>query len=124
MTPERTGSRMFFPRSKSLFDMVGGDTRSCSFHVIKLGGILVSLDSGATIGPHAPASVRKSSLDFTTQRLERLTFFDRGNLRARLRTVLPLDEARTAREMLAGAPQKSRKIVLDIASLGEYSCCS
>jgi len=38
--------------------------------------------------------------------------FDSGKLATQVGTVLPLEEARTAHEMLAGAPHKRGKIVL------------
>jgi hypothetical protein len=41
--------------------------------------------------------------------------FDRGTLTARVGTVLLLEQARTAREMLGGAPHKRGKIGLNVA---------
>jgi NADPH:quinone reductase-like Zn-dependent oxidoreductase len=55
-------------------------------------------------------------VEVRTQRLQELTaLFDRRELKARVGTVLPLDQARTAHEMLGGAPHNSGKIVLKIA---------
>ena len=49
-------------------------------------------------------------------RLEKITdLFDRGKLTARVGTVLPLEQARTAHEMLGGAPHSRGKIVLNVA---------
>jgi hypothetical protein len=42
--------------------------------------------------------------------------FDSGKLVTDVGTVLPLEEARTAHEMLEGAPHKRGKIVLGIAA--------
>jgi NADPH:quinone reductase-like Zn-dependent oxidoreductase len=42
--------------------------------------------------------------------------FDSGKLVTDVGTVLPLAEARIAHEMLAGAPPKRGKIVLNIAA--------
>ena len=101
-----------------VLDMVGGATRSRSFQVIKPGGILVSVVSDAPPGPNVPAGVRSVFflVDVSTQRLERLTErFDGGVLKARVGSVLPLDQVRRAHEMLGGAPHERGKIVLRIA---------
>jgi len=51
----------------------------------------------------------------TTARLQTLTaLFDAGRITARVGSILPLSEARRAHCMLAGAPHKSGKIVLQI----------
>ena len=51
----------------------------------------------------------------TTARLQTLTtLFDAGRITARVGSILPLSEARQAQAMLAGAPHKSGKIVLQI----------
>ncbi|MGQ0592113.1 MAG: zinc-binding dehydrogenase [Gammaproteobacteria bacterium] len=51
----------------------------------------------------------------TTARLDTITdLFDRGKLTARVGTVLPLEQARTAHEMLGGAPHSRGKIVLNV----------
>jgi NADPH:quinone reductase-like Zn-dependent oxidoreductase len=54
----------------------------------------------------------------TTGRLDALAdLFDSGRLLPRVGTVFPLASARTAHEMLAGAPQAPGKIVLDVADV-------
>ena len=101
-----------------VLDMVGGETRKRSFRVIRPGGILVSVVSDAPAEAGAPAGVRTVFflVDVTTARLELLTnLFDRGELKARVGTVLPLDQARIAHEMLGGAPHKNGKIILNVA---------
>jgi NADPH:quinone reductase-like Zn-dependent oxidoreductase len=103
-----------------VLDMVGGDTKSRSFQVIRPGGILVSVVSAACPELDLPAAVRSVFflVEVNTRRLEELkALFDRGELKARVGTVLPLDQARKAHEMLSGAPHKSGKIVLKIADL-------
>jgi NADPH:quinone reductase-like Zn-dependent oxidoreductase len=56
-------------------------------------------------------------VDVTTERLDTLTkLFDSGDFRVEVGTVLPLDQAPTAHEMLAGAPHKRGKIVLEVAA--------
>ena len=101
-----------------VLDLVGGDTRMRSFKIIKPGGILVSAVSNESPQPGLATDVRSVFflVEVTTQRLQELTaLFDRRELQARVGTVLPLDQARTAHEMLGGAPHNSGKIVLKIA---------
>jgi len=108
------------PKVDIVLDMVGGETRSRSFKVIKPGGILVSVVSDADPEPNSPADVRSVFflVEVTTQRLERLTEqFDRGGLTPRVGEVLPLAQARHAHEMLGGASHESGKIVLKVADL-------
>jgi NADPH:quinone reductase-like Zn-dependent oxidoreductase len=51
----------------------------------------------------------------TTARLQTLTtLFDAGRITARVGSILPLSEARQAHGMLAGAPHKPGKIILEI----------
>ena len=103
-----------------VLDLVGGDTKNRSFQIIKPGGILVSVVSKALAPPNVPPGVRSVFflVDVTTQRLKKLAaLFDRGELKAQVGTVLPLDQAREAHEMLDGAPHKSGKIVLSVADL-------
>jgi NADPH:quinone reductase-like Zn-dependent oxidoreductase len=51
----------------------------------------------------------------TTARLQTLTpLFDTGRITTRVGSILPLSEARQAQGMLAGAPHKPGKIVLEI----------
>jgi NADPH:quinone reductase-like Zn-dependent oxidoreductase len=53
----------------------------------------------------------------TTARLSKITqLFDSGKLVTDVGTVLRLEDARTAHEMLAGRPHRRGKIVLDIDS--------
>lgn len=101
-----------------VLDLVGGDTRARSFAVIKPGGILVSTVSKPTAQDDRSRGVRAVFflVEVTSERLDKLTdLFDSGKLKARVGTVLPLDQVRTAHEMLAGAPHLGGKIVLHIA---------
>jgi NADPH:quinone reductase-like Zn-dependent oxidoreductase len=53
--------------------------------------------------------------EVTTARLQALTtLFDAGRITARVGSILLLSDARQAQLMLAGAPHKSGKIVLQI----------
>jgi NADPH:quinone reductase-like Zn-dependent oxidoreductase len=99
----------------AVIDTVGGDTRERSFGVIKPGGILVSVVSPFPEGPAKHPGVRSVFfiVEVNTARLDTLTtLFDSGKLVAEVGTVLPLEQARTAHQMLAGAPHKRGKIVL------------
>jgi NADPH:quinone reductase-like Zn-dependent oxidoreductase len=103
----------------AVLDMVGGEIRERSFAVLKPSGILVSVASPI---PQEMAAARGTRAIFflvevTTERLNTITeLFDSGKLIADVGTVLPLNEARVAHEMLAGAPHKRGKIVLEVAA--------
>jgi NADPH:quinone reductase-like Zn-dependent oxidoreductase len=56
-------------------------------------------------------------VEVTTARLNTIAeLFDSAKLVTHVGTVLPLDEARTAHEMLAGAAHRQGKIVLKVAA--------
>lgn len=98
-----------------LIDTVGGETRERSLRGLKPGGVLVSVVS--TDPPSSPPDVRVVFfyVEVTTERLNRISqLFDSAELQASVGSVLPLQEVRTAHEMLAGAPHKRGKIVLKV----------
>ena len=102
-----------------VLDTVGGDTQERSLRVLKPGGILVSAVSPVPEAIQKRYDVRAAFfyVDVTTARLNKITeLFDTGKLVTDVGTVLPLEEARIAHEMLGGAPHKRGKIVLRIAS--------
>lgn len=99
------------PPVDAVLDTIGGETQHHSFRVLKPGGIVVSSVSP----PPQTAGFRSAFflVDVTTTRLAVLSkLFDSGKLSAEVGTVLPLEEARRAHEMLAGAPHKRGKILL------------
>jgi NADPH:quinone reductase-like Zn-dependent oxidoreductase len=99
------------PPVDAVLDTVGGETQQRSFLVLKPCGVLVSVISP----PPQPAGFRAVFflVDVTSSRLGTMAgLLDSGKLRAEVGTVLPLEEARRAHEMLAGAPHKRGKIVL------------
>ena len=105
-----------------VIDTVGGDMRKRSFGIVKPGGILVSVVSEPMPERHQSNGVRAVFflVEVTTARLDKITeLFNRGKLVTRVGTILPLEQARTAHEMLGGAPHKGGKIVLNVA--GESS---
>ena len=97
-------------------DTVGGDTREHSYAVLKPGGILVSVVTPFPETGHHPG-VREAFfiVDVTTARLNTIAaLFAAGKLATHVGAVLPLRQAQTAHEMLAGAPHKRGKIVLTL----------
>jgi NADPH:quinone reductase-like Zn-dependent oxidoreductase len=99
-----------------VIDTVGGDTRDRSFRTLKPGGILVSVVSTDPL-PERP-NVRSVLfyVEVTTARLNSIRdLLDRGELATQVGTLLPLEKARTAHEMLAGAPHKRGKLVLSVS---------
>lgn len=108
------------PKVDVVLDTVGGETRDRSFGIVKPGGILVSAVPGLTtrLGPDEPVRTAFFLVDVTTQHLNALSeLFNAKRLRPRVGTVVPLAEVRAAHEMLAGAPHRAGKIVLQIADL-------
>jgi NADPH:quinone reductase-like Zn-dependent oxidoreductase len=103
------------PRVDAVLDTVGGETQRRSFGVLKPGGILVSVVSPVPENPPLPAGLRSTFflVDVTTRRLNILAkLFDSGKLVSQVGTILPLTQARTTHEMLAGAPHQRGKILL------------
>jgi NADPH:quinone reductase-like Zn-dependent oxidoreductase len=82
---------------------------------VKTGGVLVSVVSPQPL-PQRPG-VRSVFFyaEITAARLNLLTkLFEEAKLSARVGSILPLQDARTAHYMLAGAPHKRGKIVLEM----------
>jgi NADPH:quinone reductase-like Zn-dependent oxidoreductase len=102
-----------------VLDTVGGETQQRSLRVLKPGGILVSAVApvAETAQKHYGVRAAYFYVDVTTTRLNKITeLFDSGKLTTDVGTVLPLEQARVAHEMLGGAPHKRGKIVLSIAA--------
>jgi NADPH:quinone reductase-like Zn-dependent oxidoreductase len=105
------------PPVDAVIDTVGGDTRARSFGIIRPGGVLVTVVSEPLPERHQSNGVRAVFflVEVTTSRLDKIAdLFNRSELTARVGTVLPLEQARMAHEMLAGAPHKRGKIVLEV----------
>src|SRR5690349_19946816 len=99
-------------------DTVVGNAQQRSLHLLKPGGILVSDVSPVPETTQKRYGIRAAYfyVDVTTSRLNKITeLFDSGKLVSNVGTVLPLEEARIALEMLEGAPHQRGKIVLRIA---------
>jgi NADPH:quinone reductase-like Zn-dependent oxidoreductase len=102
-----------------VLDTIGGETQHRSLSVLKPGGILVSVVSKVPEETQKKFGVRAAYfyVDVTTDRLNKITgLFDEGALVPHVGTVLPLTDARTAHEMLVGAPHKRGKIVLQVSA--------
>jgi NADPH:quinone reductase-like Zn-dependent oxidoreductase len=100
-----------------VLDTVGGDTQDRSFLVLKRGGVLVSAVSAPDQQKAARGDVRALFflVEVSSRRLgEIAALIDAGELHTRIGDVLPLAQARTAHEMLAGKPHKRGKIVLTV----------
>src|SRR5690349_8618930 len=102
-----------------VLDTVGGDTQQRSLRVLKPGGILVSVVSPVPELMQKRYGIRAAYfyVNVTTARLKTITeLFESGRLVTDVGTVLSLEDARIAHEMLDGAPHKRGKIVLSIAA--------
>jgi len=96
-----------------VLDKVGGDTQRRSLRVLKPGGILVSAVSPVPETTQKQCGVRAAYfyVDVTTARLNKITeLFDSGKLVTEIGTVLTLEEARAAHEMLGGETHKRGKM--------------
>jgi NADPH:quinone reductase-like Zn-dependent oxidoreductase len=103
----------------AVFDTVGGETQQRSLRILKPDGILVSIVSAVPEAAQKQYGIRAAYFyaGVTTARLNRITeLFHSGKLFTDVGTVLPLEDARMAHEMLAGAPHHRGKIVLNIAA--------
>jgi NADPH:quinone reductase-like Zn-dependent oxidoreductase len=99
-----------------LLDTVGGEARARAVRVMKPGGMLVSVVSTEPIPAQSNVHSVFFYVDVTTQRLNLISnLIDRMQLNPRVGTVMPLMDVRRTHEMLAGAPHKPGKIVLQIA---------
>ncbi len=98
-----------------VLDTVGGDTRERSYGVLKSGGVLVSVVSADSMSERPDVRSVFFYAEVSTERLNRISkLFYSGRLTPQVGTLLPLNYVRTAHEMLAGAPHKRGKIVLEV----------
>lgn len=102
------------PQVDAVLDTVGGDTLQRCSGAVKPGGRLISV-----VSTQPPQRAGIQSVFFyaevTSERLRNVTdMFEKRRISPRVGSVLPLAEARSAHEMLAGAPHKSGKIILQL----------
>lgn len=116
LDPDAPGFARALPRVDAILDTVGGSTLERCVGALKAGGKLVSVVSAEPLPQSAGVQAIFFYAEVTTARLQALNpLFERGTISARVGSVLPLAEARTAHQMLAGAPHKPGKIVLQLA---------
>jgi NADPH:quinone reductase-like Zn-dependent oxidoreductase len=116
---QRTRFEDAVPPVDAVIDTVGGQTRERSLEVLRPGGILVTVVSPPPrrTGVVDRVEVLFFIVDVTTARLNTIAeLFQSGKLTAHVGTVLPLEEAREAHWMLAGAAHARGKIVLRVAA--------
>ena len=103
----------------AVIDTVGGETRTRSYTVVKPGGIMVTAAGPIPEDEIIPKDVRAVffMVEVTRARLEAISaMLEQRTLRTQIGTVLRLDAAGSAHEMLAGATHARGKIVLEIAT--------
>src|SRR5438477_856153 len=86
-----------------VIDTVGGDTRDRAFGVLKPGGILVTVVSTEFVPSRSDIRSVFFYAEVTTARLSAISaLVDSGRMIPQVGSVLPLEDVRTAHEMLAG----------------------
>ncbi len=103
------------PRVDALLDLVGGETVQQCIGALKENGKLVSVVSDQIPMHRQDVKPVFFYAEVTTARLRKFTeMFEGKKIRAKVGSVLPLEEARRAHEMLAGAPHERGKIMLRV----------
>jgi NADPH:quinone reductase-like Zn-dependent oxidoreductase len=109
---------VYLEKVDSVIDTLGGTNQHVALSVLKPDGLMVSAVSAPDEGLLATYKVRGRAflVNTTTAYLNRIaSSFDAGQLVAYVGEVLPLEQARTAHEMLAGErPRKRGRIVLAV----------
>jgi NADPH:quinone reductase-like Zn-dependent oxidoreductase len=115
---QRSGVEDGVPPVDVVIDTVGGETGERSLQVLKPGGIIVSSVSAPTLKEAELKDGVKAVffiVEVTAARLNTIAqLFDARKIAPQVGTVLPLEEARLAHQMLAGAPHARGKIVLKV----------
>jgi NADPH:quinone reductase-like Zn-dependent oxidoreductase len=101
----------------AVLDLVGGETQTRSFQVLRPGGKLISAVSqpGQDRAKHHGVDAAFFLVEVTSERLRRIAeLIDRGELKTRVGAVLPLADAREAHMMLEGRrPLPKGKVILN-----------
>lgn len=102
-----------------VLDLIGGDTQQRSWAVLKPGGILISTVQPPSEETAAAHGVRQgfvaSSPPIGPVLSEVATLVDAGQIRPVVSTILPLEDIRTAHEMIEGRHTRG-KIVLQVVN--------
>jgi NADPH:quinone reductase-like Zn-dependent oxidoreductase len=100
----------------AVIDTVGGETRDRATTALKPGGILVTVVSTAFVPARADVRTVFFYAEVTRTRLGTISgLLDSGTVVPQVGSVLPMEQVRTAHDMLAGAPHDRGKIVLTVA---------
>jgi len=111
------------PQVDAILDLVGGETLQRAVTALKQRGKLISVVSQQSLPNRKDVDPMFFYADVTTARLRALNeMFERGRITARVGSVLPLEDARHAYEMLAGAPHDRGKIMLRVWWGGTNTC--
>jgi NADPH:quinone reductase-like Zn-dependent oxidoreductase len=103
------------PQVDAILDLVGGETLQQAVTALKQRGKLISVVSQQSLPNRKDVDPVFFYADVTTARLQALNeMFERGRITARVGSVLPLEDARRAYEMLADAPHDRGKIMLRV----------
>jgi NADPH:quinone reductase-like Zn-dependent oxidoreductase len=103
------------PQVDAILDLVGGTTLERCMGALTSGGKLVTVVTPPPVPKRRDVETAFFYAEVTTARLRTIAdMFDRGTITARVGSVLPLAEARRAHEMLAGAPHRPGKIMLEL----------
>jgi len=98
-----------------VLDTVGGYARDHALHLIRSGGIMVSVVSSEPTAKRPDVRSVFFYVEVTTERLNTISaLLDDKELAQQVGTVLPLEDVRAAHKMLAGAPHRPGKIVLQL----------
>jgi NADPH:quinone reductase-like Zn-dependent oxidoreductase len=99
----------------AILDCVGGSILELCLPALKPGGKLVTIVSSQPLPHRFDVQPIFFYAGVTAARLRTLTtLFEERRITPRVGSILPLEDARTAYKMLAGAPHKPGKIVLQI----------
>jgi NADPH:quinone reductase-like Zn-dependent oxidoreductase len=100
-----------------VIDTVGGETRDRAFGVLNPGGILVTVVSTEFVPARSDVRSAFFYAEVSSARLNAMSqCFESGKVLPQVGSVLPLADVRTAHEMLAGAPHRRGKIMLQVAT--------
>jgi NADPH:quinone reductase-like Zn-dependent oxidoreductase len=107
----------------AVLDLVGGDTQTRSFAVLRNGGRLISAvsDPDQDRAKHHGVTATFFLVDVTTERLGKIAqLIEQDELKTRVGLVLPLAQARDAHMILEGRRQPPKgKIVLSVDGTGD-----
>ena len=103
------------PKVDAILDLVGAETLERCMGALKSGGRLVTVVTQHPAPKRADVETVFFYAEVTTARLRLLSqMFESGKITARVGSILPLEQARRAHEMLAGAPHDPGKIMLEV----------